>query len=76
MLINAEKLKKKIKFNHELKINDVNKKKKNKMTRIKKKFKNIKFKNDFNVHNNNEKKKEKKFNKKSVNIKRFRNDNT
>ena len=75
MLINAEKLKKKIEFSHELKINNVNKKKKNKITKIKKKFKDVKSENDFNVHDNDEKRKEKKFNKKSANVKRFHNNN-
>ena len=75
MLINIKNFKKNVKFNHELKVNDVNKKKKNKMTKIKKKFKNAEFKDDLNIYNNDEKKKEKKFNKKLLNVKRFYSDN-
>ena len=59
MLINVKNFKKNVKFSYELKINDVNKKKKSKMTRIKKKFKNAEFKNNLNIYNNDEKKKRK-----------------
>ena len=75
MLINVKNLKKNVKLSHELKVNNVNKKKKSKMTRIKKKFKDAEFKDNFNIYNNNKKKKEKKFNKKLTNVKRSYNNN-
>ena len=75
MLINIKNFKKNVKLSHELKVNNVNKKKKSKIIKIKKKFKDVKSENDLNVYNNNKKKKEKKFNKKLTNVKRFYNNN-